>query len=109
MNRRIVGLGLAMALLLVPGLFAEKKDKEDPNTRMVQGAVMDVTGNPVEGAVVQIKNMKTLQVRSFITQKDGTYHFQGLNTNVDFELKALTSGAASPTRTLSTFDSRNKP
>jgi hypothetical protein len=60
----------------------------------------------VSGAVVQLKDTKTLQVRSFITQQDGAYHFAGLSTNVDYELKAEHEGASSGTKTLSVFDGR---
>jgi hypothetical protein len=84
------------------------KPREDPNTRSVQGAVEDSAGNPVEGAVVQLKNTKSLQVRSFITQKDGTYSFLGLSKDVDYELKADFQGGSSPVRTLTVYDSRKK-
>ena len=84
------------------------KQREDPNMRSVQGAVQDSDGNLVAGAVVQLKNTKTLQVRSFITQKEGTYSFLGLSKDVDYELKADFQGGSSPVRTLSVFDSRKK-
>ena len=58
--------------------------------------------------MVQLKNMKTLQIRSFITKEDGTYHFFELSPDVDYELKADFQGASSGTKTLSSFDSRKK-
>lgn len=85
-----------------------KKQREDPNTRSVHGFVEDAEGRPVEGAVVQLKNKKTLQVRSFITQKEGAYYFHGLSTDVDYELRAEHQGRSSATRNLSIFDSRRK-
>jgi hypothetical protein len=84
------------------------KQREDPNTRSVQGAVEDSSGNVAEGAVVQLKNLKSLQVRSFITQKEGTYTFLGLSKDVDYELKADFRGGSTPVRTLSVFDTRTK-
>ena len=86
-------------------LSAQKKD-QDANTRSVQGAVSDSTDNLIDGAVVQLKDTKTLQIRSFITKADGKFHFHGLNPNIDYELKAEHEGMASPTKTLSSFDSR---
>jgi hypothetical protein len=106
-KRLLLVLGLAAGILLTPG-WAQKKPKEDPTIRSVQGTVSDPGDNPVNGAVVQLKNAKTLQVRSFITQQDGTYHFHGLNTNVDYELRAEHRGMSSDVKTLSTFDSRRK-
>jgi hypothetical protein len=63
---------------------------------------------PVDGAVVQLKNTKTLQIRSFITKQDGLYYFHGLSTDIDYELKADYQGASSPSKTLSSFDSRKE-
>ena len=84
----------------------EKKNRDDTNTRIVQGFVTDTNNDPVAGAVVQLKDTKTLQVRSFFTQQNGDYHFAGLSKNVDYELKAEKSGASSGSKTLSVFDSR---
>jgi len=75
----------------------------------VQGSVTDAQDRAVSGAVVQLKNNKTLQVRSFITQEGGSYQFHGLDPNVDYTLKAEHDGASSAVRTLSAFDSRKKP
>jgi hypothetical protein len=88
---------------------ADKKKKgEDANVRSVQGVVSDGRENAVDGAVVQLKNTKTLQIRSFITKDHGTYYFHGLSTDVDYELRADYQGAASPTKTLSAFDNRKQ-
>jgi hypothetical protein len=99
----------ALALLLsVPTALAQKKKGEDLNTRSVQGTVTSADDTPVNGAVVQLKNLKTLQIRSFITKEDSNYYFHGLSPDVDYELKADYQGASSPTKTLSSFDSRKE-
>ncbi len=91
-------------------VFALQKSKsEDDKLRIVQGSVVDGEDHAIAGAVVQLKNSKTLQVRSFITQEQGSYQFQGLDPNVDYTLKAEYKGASSVVRTLSAFDSRKKP
>jgi hypothetical protein len=89
--------------------FDNKKDKEEEKLRMVQGVVTDAQDNPIPGAVVQLKNSKTLQVRSFITQEKGVYQLHGLDPNVDYSLKADYQGASSSWKTLSSFDSRKQP
>ncbi len=108
--KRIIWTFAAMALLLcASSAFAAKKDKtQDSNTRTVQGIVTSGSDAPVNGAVVQLKDTKTLQIRSFITKTDGTYYFNGLSPDIDYELKAEDSGASSPTKTLSSFDSRKQ-
>jgi hypothetical protein len=106
-------LPMALLSLLVAGSLApsgawaqDNKRNEDPNTRTLQGIVTDPSGKPVEGAVVQLKDTKTLQIRSFYTLADGSYHFAGLSTNVDYEVKADKDGATSGTKTLGIYDNR---
>lgn len=91
----------------LPG--SQKDKKGDPaNIRAVTGTVRANDDSLVEGAVVQLKNLKSMQVRSFITKADGVYQFQGLSTTVDYELKAESKGMTSGPRTLSTFDDRKR-
>jgi hypothetical protein len=97
----------ACALLLSAGAAWAKKD-ENANIRTVQGVVSNAQGEAVNGAVVQLKNMKTLQIRSFITRDNGAYYFHGLSTDVDYELRADFDGGSSSSRTLSSFDTRKQ-
>jgi len=110
-RRWLLAVGMVVLLGALPSVFAQgrKKDSEDDKFRMVQGTVTDASDNAVEGAVVQLKNAKTLQVRSFITKEQGAYYFHGLDPNVDYTLKAESQGASSQPKTLSTFDSRKQP
>jgi hypothetical protein len=87
--------------------FGQKKSKE-PTEKSISGVVTDAGGNPVPGAVVQLKNLKTLQVRSFIAKEMGDYVFMGLPLDADYEVKAESNGKTSSTKTLSTFDSRTE-
>src|SRR5438034_4257170 len=93
-----------LALMMATAVFAQKKDKA-PAEKSVSGIVTDAGGSAVPGAVVQLKNMKTLQVRSFIAKDKGDYYFNGLSTDVDYQLLAQANGKESAPRTISTFDS----
>jgi protocatechuate 3,4-dioxygenase beta subunit len=104
-KRLFICIVTLLALFALP-VAAQKKQKEDTTTRSLQGTVTDSTGNLVEGAVVKLKDTKTLGVRSFITKADGNYHFHGLNPDIDYEVKADYQGASSSNRTLSSFDTR---
>ena len=108
--RRIRLVSMAVLLLLVATAagLAQTKKKSDDHTRSVKGAVTSAEDIAVSGAVVQLKNTKSLQIRSFITQEDGTYYFHGLSTDVDYEIKADYHGASSGTKTVSSFDSRKE-
>lgn len=79
---------------------------EDSTTRAVQGTVTDGADKALAKAVVQLKDTKTLQIRSFITEDDGGYHFTGLSPNVEYELKADFDGASSGKKTLSVFNTQ---
>ncbi len=100
--------GLLGLLLLVPALSAQKKKDDSGSARTVQGTVTAADESAVNGAVVQLKNLKTLQIRSYITKEDGAYYFNGLSQEIDYELKADYQGASSHTKTLSSFDGRKQ-
>jgi Carboxypeptidase regulatory-like domain len=104
MTRYLTVCTMLLLAALAPAGFAQKKG--EPATRSVQGAVTNADESVATGAVVYLKNVKTLQVRSFITKEDGLYHFYELSPDVDYELKAEFQGAASNPKTLSSFDSK---
>jgi hypothetical protein len=74
-------------------------------TRSIEGSVLAKDGSPIPGATVLLKDTKTLQVRSYIAQPDGKYHFFGLSTDINYELRAQAKGMTSPIKTVSVFDS----
>jgi hypothetical protein len=98
-------LAVSLVLFLSTGvILAQKKNKEDHN-RTVQGTVTTEDGALAVGAEVQLKNTKNLQIRSYVTQKEGTYFFHDLSPDVDYEVKAQYNGVWSSTKTVSSFDS----
>jgi len=101
---RIMAFSLAVLLIGVPAGLAQKK--KESSTRSVSGVVTGADDKPVVGAVVQLKDLKTKNVRSFYTQDKGEYYFHELSTEVDYELTATFNGASSKTKTLTVFDSR---
>ncbi|HLH32866.1 MAG TPA: carboxypeptidase-like regulatory domain-containing protein [Terriglobia bacterium] len=78
-------------------------------TRTLTGMVLDKSDKPVANAVVYLKNTKTLAVKTYIAQNDGTYRFPALSPNVDYDVYAEKDGKKSGTKTLSQFDDRPKP
>ncbi len=108
MTRKVFLCLFVTALPLLALQFTnKKKDKErDRTVRTLSGEVLMPNEGPAEGAVVQVKNLKTLQIRSFITQKDGKYNFQNLSSSVDYEVRANWKNYTSPKRMLTVYDSR---
>ncbi len=83
--------------------------KTRPTSKTLNGTVMDKSDQPIDGAVVYLKNMKTLAVKSFFAQKDGSYRFPQLPLNTDFEIYAEKDGKKSDVKTISQFDDRFSP
>ncbi|PYU22277.1 MAG: carboxypeptidase regulatory-like domain-containing protein [Acidobacteria bacterium] len=97
---RSLGALLVLALLTLP-VWAQQSE-----LRTVHGAVLDKAENPVSSAIVYLKNVRTLAVRTYISDKSGEYRFSGLDPNVDYEVHAESDNLSSNTRTVSSFDSR---
>jgi len=105
--RRVLALVAMVLLVTASASFAQQKRKKgEDTTRSVASVVTAADDSAIVGAVVQLKNLKSLQIRSFITKENGAYYFHELSPDVDYELKADYQGSKSPTKTLSSFDSR---
>lgn len=92
--------------------FGKKLPEINPKhvpTRELKGIIRDENDNPVGGAIVTVKNVKTKVSRSFVTKDDGRYTFDQLIKADDYEVSAKFQGRVTPTKTLSTFDPREKP
>ena len=93
-------------LLLVSG--AAEPQRSGAQQRFLTGHVVTHKDVPIEKAIVYLKNTKTLEVKTYISEADGSYRFPFLAPNVDYELYAEHHGARSDTKTLSGFDNRKQ-
>ena len=101
-----IAVGVGVALVTVPRLSAQTPVVEKERVKNVTGTVMDKGEKPLGGAVVYLKNTKTLAVKSFISQDNGEFRFNALSPNVDYEIYAEFNGARSSIKTISSFDSK---
>lgn len=103
-NNWLIGL---LALILVPAAEPQSRGgkHEGSVTRTIEGRVLTREGQTVPGAVVLLKDDKTLQVRSYIAQAGGDYHFAGLSPDVNYTLRAENHGMSSKQKSVSVFDS----
>ncbi len=105
--RLIAGLSLlvlAAPLLVLPAAAQQR----GPVQRVVQGRVLDQNDKVLSGAVVYLKDTRTMGVKSFITGNDGAYRFGQLASDTDYQVWAESSGKKSATKTVSSFDSKSQ-
>jgi hypothetical protein len=74
--------------------------------RVVQGKVELSSGGMAKGAIVYLKNGKTLEVRTYISTDDGSYRFGQLNPDADYTVWAEYQGKKSKEKTVSAFDTK---
>ena len=106
MNMTRTAFLFALAGMAAVPAVAQSGKKGEAKERTVEGTVIDAAGKPVPRAIVQLKNVRTAQIRSFIAQDKGEFFFSGLNPDIDYEVRAESDGNSSQTKTLSSYDSR---
>jgi hypothetical protein len=77
-------------------------------SRTLMGHVLSAQSEPLQKAIVYLKNTKTLTIKTYISEADGSYRFPGLAANVDYEVYAEHEGTRSDVKTLSGFDNRKQ-
>lgn len=72
--------------------------------KTVNGKVEDPADHPLNGAIVYLQDVRTMDVRSYITEADGVYRFGGISGDDDYKLWAELQGKKSGARTISSYD-----
>ncbi len=110
-RRNAPGLFLMLATLAVPALLMQPASLSAQNVpvaqRVIRGKVYGSGDTPQNGAVVYLKNMKSLEIKTYIAQ-DATYRFGQLGTSEDYQLWAEFGGHKSKVKNISGFDSNKQ-
>jgi len=101
---RLAFLGFLVLSLAISAGAQDKKGESQ--LRTVHGSTVDKNDNPIASSVVYLLNVRTQSVITRITDDAGNYRFSGLDPNVDYEVYAEHDDLTSPTRAISSFDSR---
>ncbi len=90
-----------------PLLAATKKKTQPPIARVhvAEGQVINHEKTPIDGAVVYLENPKTLDVKSYLTDKNGHFHFSQITPQTDYEVWAEQNGEQSKHKFISQFSS----
>lgn len=105
---RIRSFSAGVLLLALIAAAAPLAFAQDFGTKQVQGKVFGGDDAPLSGAIVYLENSRNNDIKSYITEKDGAYHFAGLAADTDFRVWAAFKGKKSATKTVSSFDTRKK-
>ena len=113
----------AAAVALVVSLFRPSlsaQARQDPNVRFpgpakeqaaiksLVGEVVNSQGGKVPQAVVHLKDKKTLEVKTRISDGEGKYVFRGLDRDADYEVHAEFQGNSSSPKNVSHFDNKDE-
>jgi hypothetical protein len=99
----VVSSGSRDGLIAPPSAMAQNLGQ-----RVVSGAVLNDASEPVVGATVFLKNMKTKSIRSYSTTAKGHYYFTQVNMAEDFDLWAESGGKKTAIKTVSAWDARKE-
>ena len=79
---------------------------QDFGVKQLQGKVFNASDAPINGAIVYLQNSRNNDIKSYISDNDGAYHFANLSADTDYTVWAAFKGKKSPTKTVSSFDSK---
>jgi hypothetical protein len=99
----VVQMGPRSALIAPPNAQAQNLGE-----RVVSGTVLNAESAPVSGATVFLKNPKTKAIRSYTSTANGHFYFAQVAMVDDHELWAEKDGKKSPTKTVSSWDTRKQ-
>jgi len=101
-------VALVFTALILSGvpLCARQSDRDRSQLRTVQGRVLDKNQNPIADGIVYLRNKKTNNIRTHISDSEGRYQFTGLDPTADFVIHAEYKGRKSARRNISSFDDR---
>lgn len=100
--------GCVMLLAVMAGVAPAGYAQDEFGLKNLQGKVFDDRGATISEAIVYLQNSRNSDVKTFISAKDGSYRFAALSADTDYTVWAAYKGKKSPTKTVSSFDTRKQ-
>ena len=97
-------IAFAASVVLAPGVALAQSEA----TKTLQGKVFGSNSVPLSGAIVYLQDSKTNGIRSFFSTSNGSYRFSPLSSDTDYQVWARYKGEKSPTKVISSYDSRTR-
>jgi hypothetical protein len=76
--------------------------------RTIAGRILVAEEQPVKGATVFLRNLKTRAIRTYTTDEKGHFRFAQISMAEDQEVWAELNGQKTPVKTVSTWDTRKQ-
>jgi hypothetical protein len=107
-RRACLAFCLIVAVLLAAAIAARNVSAQNGKSllRTIHGTVVDRNEAAVKSCVVYLKNLRTSDVTTRISDDSGQFRFSGLDPNADYQINAQHGAMCSDQRTVSSFDSR---
>ncbi len=98
----------SLALVASFAALAPLCRSQDFGLKTLQGKVYDGQDATLQGAIVYLQNSRNNDVKTYISANDGAYRFAALSADTDYTVWAVFKGKRSPTKAISSFDSRKQ-
>ena len=108
--RVLSGISVGLLLGIAPtGVWADKHGKRPVTVvqRIAEGFVINGARQPIEGAIVYLENPTSLDIKSYLTDGKGHFHFTQLAAQTDYEVWAEQNGVQTKHKFISQFSSHN--
>ncbi|ACO31888.1 MULTISPECIES: carboxypeptidase-like regulatory domain-containing protein [Acidobacterium] len=92
-----------IAILLAAAPVARAQSS---GTWTIEGVVTNGSGQPLQGAIVYLKNTQTSNILTYISEKNGSFIFSYAPAGVDYSIWVAYKGKKGDTKSISSFDNR---